>query len=65
MLEFKLGCYSQREAGGGRLALHGGWRHCTAAGGAEKQSRQAGWREGKRDLNTISKNTRDPTVNQR
>ena len=33
----------QREAGGARLALHGGRRHCTtAAGGAEKQSRQVG-----------------------
>ena len=44
------------------LALHG--RRAALTGGAVKQSKQAGRRKGKRDLNTISENSRDQTVKQ-
>ena len=44
------------------LALHAG--RAVLTGGAVKQSKQAGRRKGKRDLNTISKNSRDQTVKQ-
>ena len=33
--------------------------------GGGRRSRQASWRRGEKDLNTISKNSRDPTVNLR
>ena len=45
-----------------------GWP-TTATGGAAQRRRgkteQAGWRKGIKDLNAISKNSKDPTVKQR
>jgi len=45
------------------LALHGGRAALTC--GAVKQSKQAGRRKGKTGCFAISKNSRDPNVNQR
>ena len=57
----RVGASAKQDVAG--LALHG-------AGGSTAQRRhgkteQAGWKKGIKDLNAISKNSRDPNVNQR
>ena len=53
-----MGASAKQEVAG--LALPA--RSALNSGGG-RRSRQASWRKGKRDLNAISKNYRDPTIN--